>query len=250
MTRSRASRLINATPEQNAFVKNTAEGLCFAANGIDWHSGDNVALNDLEFPSNVFPWFNLTRYGVEIRMVESADGRLTVDSIAERIDAGTCAVSIIHVGFGNGFRNDLAAIGALCREKDICFVVDAIQSLGQTPVDVEEMSIYLLAADGHKWPLSPEGTDIFYCAPWRPRLLADRLVDGLRDAGYRVLSPRGATEWSGIVKFDSPEHETEDLQRCEAIRSSARRGGGIRISPHFYNTAAEVLRVADALPEH
>ena len=53
--RSRAARLINAKPEQIAFVKNTTEGLCFAANGIDWRSGDNVVLNDLEFPSNVYP---------------------------------------------------------------------------------------------------------------------------------------------------------------------------------------------------
>ena len=315
--RSRAARLINATPEQIAFVKNTTEGLCFAANGIDWRSGDNVVLNDLEFPSNVYPWLNLAQYGVETRMVESVDGRLTVDSIAERIDGRTRAVSISHVEFGNGFRNDLAAIGALCREQDVCFVVDAIQSLGQTPVDVEEMSIDLLTADGHKWLLSPEGIGIFYCAPhltdrlrlyetgWnsvadagnydaydptpaptarrfecgshntlgihalgasldlllevgieavqeRLRLLTDRLVDGLRDAGYRVLSPRGASEWSGIVTFDSPVHETEALHRT--LRShriiGARRGGGIRISPHFYNTEEEVLRVVDALPGH
>ncbi len=315
--RSRSARLINATPEQIAFVKNTTEGLCFAANGIDWRSGDNVVLNDLEFPSNVYPWLNLARHGVETRMTESVDGRLTVDSIAERIDARTRAVSISHVEFGNGFRNDLAAIGALCREKDICFVVDAIQSLGQTPVDVEEMSIDLLTADGHKWLLSPEGIGIFYCAPhltdrlrlyevgWnsvadagnydaydptpaptarrfecgshntlgiyalgasldlllevgieavreRLRLLTDRLVDGLRDAGYRVLSPRGESEWSGIVTFDSPVHETEALHRT--LRShqiiGARRGGGIRISPHFYNTEEEVLRVVDALPGH
>ena len=316
-TRSRSARLINASSEQIAFVKNTTEGLCFAANGIDWRSGDNVVLNDLEFPSNVYPWLNLAQHGVESRMVESVDGRLTVDSITDRIDARTRAVSISHVEFGNGFRNDLATIGALCRESGVVFVVDAIQSLGQTPVNVEEMSIDLLTADGHKWLLSPEGIGVFYCAPhlteqlrlyeagWnsvvdagnydaydptpaptarrfecgshntlgihamgaslelllevgveavqgRLRLLTDRLVDGLRDAGYRVLSPRGESEWSGIVTFDSPVHETEALHRT--LRShqiiGARRGGGIRISPHFYNTEEEVLRVVDALPGH
>ena len=316
-TRSRAARLINAAPEQVAFVKNTTEGLCFAANGIDWRSGDNVLLNDLEFPSNVYPWLNLARDGVETRMVASVDGRLTAESIAERIDARTRAVSISHVEFGNGFRNDLAAIGALCRERGVVFVVDAIQSLGQTPVDVEEMGIDILTADGHKWLLSPEGIGIFYCAPhlterlrlyetgWnsvadagnydaydptpaptarrfecgshntlgihalgasldlllevgietvqgRLRLLTDRLVGALCDAGYRVLSPRGASEWSGIVTFDSPLHETEVLHRTLRSRQiiGARRGGGIRISPHFYNTEEEVLRVVDALPGH
>ena len=291
--------------------------MCFAANGIDWRPRDNVVLNDLEFPSNVYPWLNLSRLGVETRMVESVDGRLPVESIEKRIDSKTRAVSISHVEYGNGFRNDIAAIGALCREKRIVFVVDAIQSLGQTPVDVEEMSIDILTADGHKWLLSSEGIGIFYCAPhlterlrlyevgWnsvvdagnydaydptpaptarrfecgshntlgvhalgasldlllevgidtvqgRLRLLTDRLVAALRDAGYRVLSPRGESEWSGIVTFNSPVHETEALHRT--LRShqiiGARRGGGIRISPHFYNTEEEVLRVVAALPGH
>jgi len=52
-TRSRSARLINAPPHHNAFAKNTTEGLCFAANGIDWRSGDNVVPIDLAFPSNV-----------------------------------------------------------------------------------------------------------------------------------------------------------------------------------------------------
>ena len=315
--RSRAARLINAAPDQIAFVKNTTEGLCFAANGIDWRPGDNVILNDLEFPSNVYPWLNLSRLGVETRMVESVDGRLPVESIGEKIDSRTRVLSISHVEYGNGFRNDIAAIGALCREKRVVFVVDAIQSLGQTPVDVAEMGIDILTADGHKWLLSPEGIGIFYCAPhmmdrlelyevgWnsvvdagnydaldptpaptarrfecgshntlgihalgasmelllevgietvqeRLRLLTDRLVESLHEAGYRVVSPRGESEWSGIVTFDSPVHETEALHRT--LRShqiiGARRGGGIRISPHFYNTEEEVLRVVEALPGH
>ncbi len=316
-TRSRAARLINAAADQIAFVKNTTEGLCFAANGMDWRPGDNVVLNDLEFPSNVYPWLNLARHGVETRMVESVDGRLPVESIGEKIDSKTRVVSISHVEYGNGFRNDIAAIGALCREKHVVFVVDAIQSLGQTPVDVAEMGIDILTADGHKWLLGPEGIGIFYCAPhmtdrlelyevgWnsvadagnydsfdptpaptarrfecgshntlgihalgasldlllevgieavqgRLRLLTDRLVESLREAGYRVLSPRGESEWSGIVTFDSPVHETGALHRT--LRShqiiGARRGGGIRISPHFYNTEEEVLRVVEVLPGH
>lgn len=316
-TRARAARLINAASEQIAFVKNTTEGLCFAANGIDWRPGDNVVLNDLEFPSNVYPWLNLSRHGVETRMVESVDGRLPVDSIEGKIDARTRVVSISHVEYGNGFRNDIAAIGAMCREKRVVFVVDAIQSLGQTPVDVAEMGIDILTADGHKWLLSPEGIGVFYCAPhlterlrlyevgWnsvadagnydaydptpaptarrfecgshntlgihalgasldlllevgieavqgRLRLLTDRLAAALCDAGYRILSPRGESEWSGILTFNSPVHETEALHRT--LRShqiiGARRGGGIRISPHFYNTEEEVLRVVAALPGH
>lgn len=315
--RSSAARLINAKPDQIAFVKNTTEGLCFAANGIDWHSGDNVVLNDLEFPSNVYPWLNLSRQGVETRIARSVDGKLSIEGIVDMIDARTRVVSISHVEYGNGFRNDIAALGALCREKNVCFVVDAIQSLGQTPVDVLEMDIDILTADGHKWLLSPEGIGIFYCAPhmmeqlrvyevgWnsvadpgnynsydptpastarrfecgslntlgihalgaslelllevgidvvqkRLRHLTDLLVDELSKAGYQILSPRGESEWSGIVTFNSDFHQIEDLHRTLRSRQiiGALRGGGIRISPHFYNNEEEVLRVVETLPGH
>ena len=68
-----------------------------------------------------------------------------------------------HVEYASGYRNDLAAIGAFCRQNNILFCVDAIQSLGVLPVDVQEMNIDFLSADGHKWLLGPEGCGIFYC---------------------------------------------------------------------------------------
>jgi selenocysteine lyase/cysteine desulfurase len=67
------------------------------------------------------------------------------------------------VNFSNGFKIDLKMIGELCKKKEILFFVDAIQSLGVIPMNVNEFRIDFLAADGHKWLLSPEGTGIFYC---------------------------------------------------------------------------------------
>ena len=52
------ARLINAETDEVAFVKNTSEGLSIVANGLDWKSGDNVVIPDIEFPSNVYPWWN------------------------------------------------------------------------------------------------------------------------------------------------------------------------------------------------
>jgi selenocysteine lyase/cysteine desulfurase len=86
----------------------------------------------------------------------------------------------------------------------------------------------------------------------RLRRLTDTLAEGLVRKGYTLLSPRREGEWSGIVTFRSERHPTEELHKILRSRNiiGARRGGGIRISPHFYNTEEEVLRVVEAIPGH
>jgi selenocysteine lyase/cysteine desulfurase len=88
----------------------------------------------------------------------------SVGDVEALIDEKTRVLSVSSVYFHNGFSPDLAALGDLCRAKDVLFCVDAIQSLGAIPMDVRSAKIDFLAADGHKWLLGPEGAAIFYCA--------------------------------------------------------------------------------------
>ena len=156
--------LINADASEIAFVKNTSEGISIVANGIDWKKGDNVVIPDIEFPSNVYPWWNLQRFGVETRMVQSVNGRVPFDQIVDQVDCRTRVISVSSVECNSGFRNNLERIGGFCKEKGILFCVDAIQSLGALPMDVKKYQIDFLAADGHKWLLSVEGCGGFYVA--------------------------------------------------------------------------------------
>lgn len=160
--RVRFANLINAEPSEVAFVKNTSEGLSIVANGIDWKKGDNVVIPDIEFPANVYPWMNLQQRGVEVRFVKAVRGRVPFEQVMAQVNARTRVLSVSSVEFNSGFRNDLKRIGEFCREKDIYFCVDAIQSLGVIPMDVKEFNIDFLAADGHKWMLSVEGLGGFY----------------------------------------------------------------------------------------
>ena len=128
--RARSAALINARPDQIAFIKNTSEGLSLAANGIDWRAGDNAIVPAGDFPSVVYPWLNLAAQGVEARLIEARDGRISLDDLRAAIDGRTRAIAISTVQFKTGFRSDLAAIGDLCHRHDLLFVVDGIQSLG------------------------------------------------------------------------------------------------------------------------
>lgn len=160
--RAQGAVLINANPDEIAFVKNTSEGISFVANGLTWQNGDNVVTTNAEFPANVYPWQALRSRGVEVRMVLEEDGRIPLERMMEAIDARTRVVSISSVQFASGFRTDLATLGEYCQSKGVFLCVDAIQSLGAFPIDVQAMKIDFLAADGHKWLCAPEGAGFFY----------------------------------------------------------------------------------------
>ena len=163
-TRAKVARLINAEVDEIAFVKNTTQGILVAANGIDWREGDNLVTANVEFPANVYPWLNLARRGVRTRFVQEREARIPVEDIERMIDHKTRAVAISFVEFASGFRNDLEAIGQICQDKGIFFIVDAIQGLGALDIDVKKCKIHIMSSDGHKWLMGPEGAGCFYCS--------------------------------------------------------------------------------------
>lgn len=201
--RSNAAQLINAEATEVAFMKNTTQGILIAANGIDWNDGDNVVTTSVEFPANVYPWWSLReRYGVETRMVPERDGRILLEDVVAAIDEKTRVVTISHVEFASGFRNDIKALGKICSEQDIWFVVDAIQSLGAIEVDVKACHVDILAADGHKWLLAPEGAAIFYCT--KDKL--ERLIN--TNVGWAsVVNPRDFLSYDLTQKPDATRFE-------------------------------------------
>jgi selenocysteine lyase/cysteine desulfurase len=152
------ARLINATPEEIAIVKNTSEGIATIALGIDWKPGDVVVAFREEFPANVYPWQRLEARGVKIRWLSVFDDLDRIDKAAE----GARLLAISYVQYLSGYRVDLDKIGEICQRRACFFFVDAIQGLGVLPLDVQTSHIDALAADGHKWLLGPEGCGVLY----------------------------------------------------------------------------------------
>ena len=77
--------LLGAETEEVAFVKNTTEGLGIVAAGLDWKRGDQVVTCDLEYPSNVYPWWSLRGRGVETVMLRGRDGRLPLEAVEDAL---------------------------------------------------------------------------------------------------------------------------------------------------------------------
>ncbi len=156
--RQAAARLIHADPSEIALMKNTSEGIATVAMGLDWKAGDRIVAFQEEFPANYYPWKRLEAKGMAVTW-------LSVEDSLERIDEacrGARLLSISFVQFLSGYRAPLEAIGEICRRNKCIYLVDAIQGMGAFPIDVRACGIDVLAADGHKWMLGPEGCAILY----------------------------------------------------------------------------------------
>jgi selenocysteine lyase/cysteine desulfurase len=161
--RQQFKTLLN-TPSMDdiALVKNTSEALSFVAYGLNWQAGDNIVSSDQEFPSNRLPWQSLADQGVEFRQADLNSADSPEDALFALVDAHTRLLTISSIQFASGLRMDLHRIGAFCKQRDILFCIDAIQSLGAVQFDVQAYHADFVMADGHKWLFGPEGLGVFY----------------------------------------------------------------------------------------
>jgi cysteine desulfurase/selenocysteine lyase len=192
--RTLIQRLINAeSPDRIALATNTSDAINIVTSGIPWKTGDRVLLNDIEFPANVYPYLPLKRYGVELDILQSRDGKTTVEMIENGLTPRTRVVALSAVQFLSGYRADLAAIGAMCRKRGILFVVDGIQAVGAVPIDVQAMKIDAMSAGAQKWQMSPHGSGFLY--------ITEALQTALQQKYIGWLSVADPWQFS---KFDQP----------------------------------------------
>ncbi len=174
-----AARLIRSKKAEIAFIKNTSEGVNLTSQLLDWKKRDNVIVSRLDFPTNIYPFLNLKKKGVEVRYVKDRQGRVLSSDIEDCIDKKTKLVSLSSVIYSNGFRLDIEEIGKICKEKEIFFHVNATQSLGVLRMNVRKSNIDFLSATGYKWLLSPLGSGLFF--------IREELLDGSPVLGWHSV---------------------------------------------------------------
>lgn len=194
--RSRAASLLHASPREIAFVANTTSAVDLVAQAFPWRDGDNLVTVANEFPSNSLPWKNLESDGIEVRTVEAPRGVVDLQRIADRCDSRTRLLAISWVGYASGWRVDLDELSRLADQRGIAVFLDAIQGLGVFPLDLSQLAIDFVAADGHKWLLGPEGAGLLY----------------IRESRLSELRIR-APGWNSLVDAFSFEPGARDLKR-------------------------------------
>lgn len=168
--------LINTTADRIAFLDNTSNGLNILAQGLNLKKGDRILINDLEFPSNVYPFLNLKKNGIEVEFMKSHNGIVTAEDIINGIKPETKLVSISYVQFLTGYRVDLGKIGKYCKENNIIFCVDAIQGLAALRLDVQKYHIDFLSCGTWKWFMGMQGFAFIYVAKELQEKLEQKFV--------------------------------------------------------------------------
>jgi len=163
-TRSLAASLMQAKPGEIAFTGNTSMGLSLIAAGLSWKHGDRVVVSAPDFPSVIYPWLNLARLGVSVDYLERIDGRVSLGAAAQALDTPAKMLVVSSVDYATGAACDLVGLGALCRERDTLFCLDAVQSLGVLPLNVKQTGAHFAAAGTHKWLCGPMGLGLVYVA--------------------------------------------------------------------------------------
>ena len=162
-TREKLCRLFGAEdPRQIVFTPNSTESLNIAIKGI-LNPGDHVIATMLEHNSVLRPLYEMEKKGVRLTIVKSdQNGRFHLKDIEDAIAEDTKMIVCTNGSNLTGNYVDPKPVGTLARERGIVFVVDASQTAGVFPIDVQKMKIDVLCFTGHKGMLAPQGTGGMY----------------------------------------------------------------------------------------
>lgn len=207
--RELAGRLINADASEIALATNTTWGLALAAATLPLKAGDVVLVSDKEFPANVYPWILLRDRGVRLEIVPTtAEGWPDEAALLQRLERSEVkALAISLVQFSNGYRADIASFSAATRRLGKFLVADAIQAVGQVPVDVRATPVDILSAGGQKWLLSPWGSGFTY--------VRKELIASLRPAMTGWMAFEGTDDFTRLTSYS--DELRGDARRFELI---------------------------------
>ena len=203
------AQLINAEPSEIALATNTGFGLHLAARALPLKAGDTVLLSDKEFPANVYPWLLLREQGIKVEMAHCRpEGWPDEEHLLERLRDPTVRVlAVSFVQFSNGYRVDLKKLGAACRANGTFLVVDGIQGVGNSVLDVRETPIDILSCGGQKWLLSPWGSGFVY--------VRKELIASLEPTITGWMAFEGTDDFSRLTEYN-PTFRS-DARRFEMI---------------------------------
>lgn len=173
------AQMLSVRPPEIAVTKNTAEGVNFIAQGFPWKSGDRVLTISVEYPSNVYPWWNLKPRGVAVDTVPERDGRVDYAELEKAITPRTRILAVSHVEFASGFAFDIDRLAAIASSHGLFLFLDIAQSIGAIHVDLSKVDA--AAWPTWKWLMGPLGMGGFYLASKHLETIAPPFVgsDGM-----------------------------------------------------------------------
>lgn len=207
-TRETLASFLGAKASEIALTHSTADGIARIAASIDWEPGDIVVRTDLAHSAGVLPWRNAP---CDVRVIETDGGRLDTDCLAEQLEDARL-ISLSSITWTYGTRLPIEEVVEIAHETDTLVLVDAVQSPGQTAVDLGDWNADFVVGAGHKWLLGPWGSGFLYISE------SSQLTPA--QVGYRSVEEESGPESElkpGAARF---EIGTRNVAPCAGVQAA------------------------------
>lgn len=201
--RARYARIVNAAPNEIALAPSISVALSAVAESLDYRKRPKVVITSLDFPTVAYQWLAKAPAGVELVVVESPDNiSVPVDAIARAVDDRTALVVTSHVYFTTGAIQDIKRVAEIAHAHGALCLIDAYQSVGQIPVDVQDAGVDALVAGGLKWLLGGPGIVFLYVREAVVRRLEPRISGWFGQREQFAFDPRALTFHDDARRFE------------------------------------------------
>jgi len=201
--RTRYGRIVNAAAGDIALAPSISVALSAVAESIDYSRRPKVVITSLDFPTVAYQWLAKAKHGVELVVVESPDTiTVPVEAIARAVDERTALVVTSHVYFTSGAIQDIKRVADVAHAHGALCLIDAYQSVGQVPVDVQASGVDALVAGGLKWLLGGPGIVFLYVREAVARRLEPKISGWFGQRDQFAFDPRALTFHEGARRFE------------------------------------------------
>ena len=201
--RARYGRIVNAAATDIALAPSISVALSAVAESIDYRRRPRVVITSLDFPTVAYQWLAKAKDGVELVVVESPDRiNVPVEAIARAVDERTALVVTSHVYFTTGAIQDIRRVADVAHARGALCLIDAYQSVGQIPVDVQAAGVDALVAGGLKWLLGGPGIVFLYMREALARRLEPTISGWFGQRDQFAFDPRALTFHDGARRFE------------------------------------------------